>query len=406
MILVTGASGSVGTALVNELLAQGAGPVRVVSRSKATATAVRAGVESVVADFADPASLPPALAGVSAAFLVCAAVPELVELETNFLRAARDAGTPHVVIQSARGAGSFDKSFPSWHAQVERAAADLGVPHAVLRPNGFMQNIAAYNGQTIRTQDCFYTALGGARVSHIDVRDIATAAAKALLAPAQTAGRVFELSGPERLTDAELADRISAVAGRTVRAVEVSLDQLRQGMVAAGMPAAQAGWVVDLYAYYRAGGADGEPGELEALTGRPARRVDAYLREVAAAFARPEASAPAGRPLSPDEAKAFVREHFERFVNRKDIEVGRVNFAADFVDHGADVPPGTPPGPAGAMQYVGQAIARFPDLHVTIHDMIAEGDRVVVRNTWTATDQTTGRRLQFGGIVIWRLAGR
>jgi predicted ester cyclase len=217
---------------------------------------------------------------------------------------------------------------------------------------------------------------------------------------------VFELSGPERLTDAELADRISAVAGRTVRAVEISLDQLRQGMVAAGMPAAQAGWVVDLYAHYRAGGADGEPRELEGLTGRPARRVDAYLSEVATAFARPAPSAPAAPPLSPDQAKAFVREHFERFVNRKDIDVGRVNFAADFIDHGADVPPGTPPGPAGAMQYVGQAVARFPDLHVTIHDMVAEGDRVVVRNTWTATDTTTGRRLQFGGIVIWRLAGR
>jgi predicted ester cyclase len=81
-----------------------------------------------------------------------------------------------------------------------------------------------------------------------------------------------------------------------------------------------------------------------------------------------------------------------------------VNFAADFVDHGADVPPGLPPGPEGAMRYVGRALQRFPDMHVTIEDMIAEDDRVVVRNHWTGTDAQSGQRVQFRGIVIWRLA--
>ena len=110
--------------------------------------------------------------------------------------------------------------------------------------------------------------------------------------------------------------------------------------------------------------------------------------------------------FTPEEAKAFVRNHFEEFVNRKNVAIGRVNFAADFVDRGADVPPGTPPGPEGAMQYVGDALRRFPDLHVTIDDMIAEGDKVVVRNTWTATDPATQRKLMFRGIVIWRIARR
>jgi predicted ester cyclase len=106
------------------------------------------------------------------------------------------------------------------------------------------------------------------------------------------------------------------------------------------------------------------------------------------------------------EAKEFIRSHFEEFVNRKNVNIGNLNFAADFVDHGADVPAGMPPGPAGAIQYVSGALKRFPDLRVQIEDMIAEDDKVVVRNHWTVTDSQSGKRLEFRGIVIWRIAAR
>jgi len=106
------------------------------------------------------------------------------------------------------------------------------------------------------------------------------------------------------------------------------------------------------------------------------------------------------------EMKEFVRNHFEEFVNRKNLNIGTVNFAPEFVDHGADVPLGTPPGPAGAMQYVGGAYKKFPDLHVDILDEIAEDDKVVVRNHWTGTEAATGRKYEFSGIVIWRIAHR
>jgi predicted ester cyclase len=107
-----------------------------------------------------------------------------------------------------------------------------------------------------------------------------------------------------------------------------------------------------------------------------------------------------------EEMKTFVREHFEAFVNRQELGVADVNFAPEFVDHGADVPPGTPPGPAGAKQYVSAALQRFPDMHVTLNDVIAEGDKVVVRNTWRGTEAGTGKRVEFSGIVIWRIAHR
>ena len=106
------------------------------------------------------------------------------------------------------------------------------------------------------------------------------------------------------------------------------------------------------------------------------------------------------------EMKEFIRNHFEEFVNRKNLRIGEANFAPDLVDHGADVPPGLPPGPAGALQYVGAALKRVPDLRVSIEDLIAEDDKVVVRNHWTGTDAASKQRLEFSGIVIWRIANR
>lgn len=106
------------------------------------------------------------------------------------------------------------------------------------------------------------------------------------------------------------------------------------------------------------------------------------------------------------EMKGFIQNHFEEFVNRQNLAIADINFADGFVDHGADVPPGLPPGPAGAKQYVGGAYKRFPDIHVVIEDMVAEGDKVVVRNRWTGTDVTTQQRIEFSGIVIWRIKAR
>jgi predicted SnoaL-like aldol condensation-catalyzing enzyme len=125
---------------------------------------------------------------------------------------------------------------------------------------------------------------------------------------------------------------------------------------------------------------------------------------VSAAAAGPEINPKTG--MTHTEMKEFIRNHFEEFVNRKNVRIGEVNFAPSFVDHGADVPPGLPPGPAGAMQYVGEALKKVPDLHVLIEDMIAEDDKVVVRNHWTGTDAASKQRLEFSGIVIWRIADR
>lgn len=285
MILVTGASGLVGGAVLNELSEVGAGPLKAIYRGEKDRALLPAGVTAVKADFADAASLDAALKDVKAAYLVCAAIPQLVELETNFLLACQRASTPHVVLQSALGAADFNKSFPSWHREVEEKAKALGVPCTILRPTGFMQNIATYFAGTIKSQDCFYDGLGKARLAHIDVRDIAAVAAKSLLSSG-TIGQVYELNGPEALSDEELAGRISKVAGRPIRYVELSLQQMLQGMVSSGMPESRALPIVELYEYYLAGKGEGSDKVLRDLLGRSPSTIDAYLSEIAPSFAK------------------------------------------------------------------------------------------------------------------------
>ena len=70
------------------------------------------------------------------------------------------------------------------------------------------------------------------------------------------------------------------------------------------------------------------------------------------------------------------------------------------------MPAGLPDGPAGAKQYVGAAYKKFPDIHVEILDLIAEGDKAVVRNHWSGTEASSGTKYEFSGIVIWRIAHR
>jgi uncharacterized protein YbjT (DUF2867 family) len=286
MILLTGTTGTVGGAVLAELLAKKAGPLRAMCRSEKDIAGLPAGVTGVRGDFAEPASLSAALNGVDTAFLVCAPVPDLIELETNFLLAAKAAGVKHLVINSALGAEDFPKTFPSWHRKVEDKARELGLPAVFIRPNGFMQNIAAYFAPTITTQDAFYGTIGDAKVSLIDVRDIGAAIANALL-DHSTRGKVYEISGTQAFSYTELAAEISKVTGRTIKFVNLTPDQMKGAMVGSGMPEARAVAVLELDEYYRSGkGAASDSALRSLLGGKSPRTLSAYLNEIAGQLAK------------------------------------------------------------------------------------------------------------------------
>ncbi|MGA9670533.1 MAG: ester cyclase [Terracidiphilus sp.] len=107
--------------------------------------------------------------------------------------------------------------------------------------------------------------------------------------------------------------------------------------------------------------------------------------------------------LSPAQMKEQVRRHFEDFVNNRKAEVIRVNMTEDFFDH--DGPSGKPTGVQGDEEMMRAMYAIFPDLQITIEEMVAEGDKVVCRNRWQGTNSKTGRVIEFHGFVEWRFEG-
>ena len=107
--------------------------------------------------------------------------------------------------------------------------------------------------------------------------------------------------------------------------------------------------------------------------------------------------------LSPDEMKAFVRTHFEEFVNKRRAEVIRTNMTPDFYDHNG--PGDKPTGVRGDEEMMLQMYQAMPNLHLTIEDMIAEGDKVACRNVWRWTDSGSNRKMEFHGFVLWRFEG-
>lgn len=285
MILITGASGTVGRTVVAEVSKLGL-PAKVMFRSASDQGKTPAGMEPLIADFADKASLNKALSGIDTLFLVCSPIPQLVELEGNVLDAAAEAGVKHVVLNSALGAGKFPKSFPSWHKQVEDKLTASRLGYTILRPNGFFQNIVTYSAPSIRAQGAFYASLGNAKVSHLDVRDIAAVVAKVLAAPSQHAGKIYELNGPQALSNADIAAAVSRIAGYEVKYVDIPEEAQRLAMQGLGMPDWQINALLELGEYYASGNCAQVNTLLATLLGRASITLDQYLADNKEAFRR------------------------------------------------------------------------------------------------------------------------
>ena len=284
MILVTGATGTNGTALVQRLASRGV-PVRAMVRSKEKAekAAAPAGVEVVAADFDDSAAVERALRGVEKAFLLTPSTERAEARQRAFVNAARRAGLKHLVKLSQFAADAASPvRFLRYHAAVERAIVESGIAYTFLRPNLFMQGLLGLRA-SIKSDGVFFAAAGDAKVSVVDVRDIAAAAAAALTGSGHE-GRTYTLTGPEALTHAEMAAALSGAVGRSIAFVDVSPAAMRDALLGAGMPLWQADGLIEDYAHYGRGEAAAVTSGVQDATGNPPRPFSAFARDHAPAF--------------------------------------------------------------------------------------------------------------------------
>jgi uncharacterized protein YbjT (DUF2867 family) len=236
MILITGATGTTGREVVEELRRLGAKGVRALVRDPARADFIReAGFEAVAGDFERPETLGAALKGVERALLLTPPTPDTVNQQREFIVAATGAGVRHVVKLSAIGADSdTPEGFGKWHGQSENLLKTSGLKWTMLRPNFFMQNLLGQARQIAATGG-IYQPVGDARASFIDVRDIAAVAAHALTEDGHEE-QTYTLTGPEALSYHDVAAKLSEATGRAINYVPVSPEQFRAGALGAGLP--------------------------------------------------------------------------------------------------------------------------------------------------------------------------
>ncbi len=288
-LLITGATGTVGTTLTAELA--GRPGVRALVRTQAAAQRVAAaGLEPALGAFEDAGALDRALDGVETLFLLSPAGDrDMADAQVRVVDAAAAAGVRRIVKLSSIGADEDGEArIIRAHRDVERHIEASGVAWTHLRPHWFMQNEL---GAAPAVADGQFAAPDVGRISAVDARDVAAAAARVLTSPGHD-GRAYVLTGPEAVSYADAARAYARALGRPVRWEPVTLEEARSAMVAGGLPEAFATGFAEILARYREGGVTATVSpDLERLLGRPGRSFAAFVADHAAAYTAVAAAA-------------------------------------------------------------------------------------------------------------------
>ena len=281
-ILVTGATGNVGGAVVANLTDSGTN-VRALVRDAAKAQGLRdTGVEVVSGDLEKPETLDAVFSGVDKVFLVTPVGPDAVAQARNGIAAAKRAGNPHIVRQSAIAATDESSRIGRQHAEIDAELKGSGLPYTILRPHFFMQN-TMMSAQSVASDGVVYMAVKDGRIGMIDFRDIAEVAAKVLTSDGHE-GKTYTLTGPASITFDDVAATLSRALGKEVKYVDLPLEASREAMLGMGLPEWTADAFNEIWKSFSEGAGDVTTHDAEEITGHHPRSYETFAREFAQAF--------------------------------------------------------------------------------------------------------------------------
>ena len=278
-ILVTAATGRVGSQLTRRLVDTGHDVLAVTSRPDGTGGIREVGAAPVVADLQKPESLQPALDGTDAIFLATPDHPQQDAMERALIEQFSTAGNPHVVKLSAQSAGLYPPvSFGAYHRRSEQALEASGLPYTILRPTFFQQSLMLFAGDVARKRK-ITAPVGNGRIAMVNVEDVAAAAA-AVMTNEDHFGRTYTLTGPSAHSFGDVVGQLSDRLGHKVGYSSPPAFAARIVLpFVTGMPRWQSSLVVDLLSALKAGAQEGVSDDVEHLTGHPPRSVETFLSE-------------------------------------------------------------------------------------------------------------------------------
>ncbi|NLW31240.1 MAG: SDR family oxidoreductase [Fibrobacter sp.] len=281
-ILITGATGAVGRELVRELVQRGKNVRCGIHQHQKSEYIKMTGVEGVSLEYGDFATIDRALQEIETIFLLMPFAREQVEYARRMIDRAALYGVNHVVYVSMLGAQEYPgTSFTRWHYRIEKYLEKSSIPYTILRPNMYMQNFVRY----VQPSGSFiYLPLNSARVSYIDVRDVASVAAEIILAQKEHFGNTYELTGPDSLTLDDIADILTSVIGTHIGYINISTETARHIMETLGTPQWMAEGMLELYSLQRAGKQSNVSDITEQITNRKPNNFEQFARDYSTIF--------------------------------------------------------------------------------------------------------------------------
>ncbi len=283
MILLTGATGRVGSAAANRLLQAGV-PFRVLVRDPDKFTLADSSIQVVAGDLGDGVAVAEAVKGVDRALIVMGNHPDQARLERRFADFAARAGVSHLVkISSMEASAEATAELPKNHYETEQHIVAQGLNWTFLRPNYYMQNMLMYAASISRAGQ-FALPLASAKTAMVDARDVGAVSAAVLMEEGH-AGHIYRLAGPELIDFHEVAQRMSHALGSAVQYVEQSPGDFREVLGQFIHSAWQLDAVCELFAEIAKGSLEHLTTDVESLLGRPPLDLEAFTQEFSSAFA-------------------------------------------------------------------------------------------------------------------------
>ena len=285
-ILVSGATGTVGSEVVKQLATSGHAIKAAIHTHEAEYLVQFPQVDIVKIDFANPVTISSALTGVDKLFLVTPITPDMDNITANIVQEAKNKGVKYIVKLSAAGADSESGiNIGRLHRKEEKMIEDADIEYNFLRPVAFMQNFVNYFGETIRKQNGIYTSAGEGKIGFIDARDIASVAVQLLTNnDTKYKNKSFELTGKEALSYGQAAEILSKELGRKISHIDVPEEEARKGMKKVGM----SDWLIDdimkFYGIIKSGYGSQITNTIEEITGKKPILFSQFAKDYAKAL--------------------------------------------------------------------------------------------------------------------------